>query len=134
MPGERGHFVNSGIVTSSKEMLIIDTQLSAEYGRRLGLRAKYLDKHLKAIYISHGHGDHTWGTKDLLKVFLGTPVFASQETINKMIKDSPEWLDPKLFRPFSNNVGAPGKIIIPQLWNESTIELDGELAHLLPPG
>ncbi|KAF9154062.1 hypothetical protein BG015_001941 [Linnemannia schmuckeri] len=44
-----------------------------EFGRRLGLRAKSLNKTLRVMYITHGHVDHTWGTQELLKIFPGTP-------------------------------------------------------------
>ncbi|KAF8931130.1 hypothetical protein BGZ47_000227, partial [Haplosporangium gracile] len=73
MPSERDHYVNSRIMTCAYEMPIIDAQLSTEFGRRLGLRAKSLNNTHKAIYITHGHVDHNRGTQKLLKVFSGTP-------------------------------------------------------------
>ncbi|KAF9107634.1 hypothetical protein BGX29_005563 [Mortierella sp. GBA35] len=130
--GKLGHYVNSGIITSKSEMLIIDTQLSPLFGTRLAQRAKQLNKKLKVIYITHGHADHNWGTAAILKIFPGTPVYATQETIDKIKAESPSWLNPGLFRPFPDNVGAPTEIVIPQLWNQSTIELDGEPVHLMP--
>ncbi|KAF9091453.1 Hydroxyacylglutathione hydrolase [Mortierella sp. AD031] len=113
-PGKLGHYVNSGIITSKSEMLIIDTQLSPLFGTRLAQRAKQLNKKLKVIYITHGHADHNWGTAAILKIFPGTPVYATQETIDKIKAESPSWLNPGLFRPFLDNVGAPTEIVIPQ--------------------
>ncbi|KAG0373267.1 Hydroxyacylglutathione hydrolase [Mortierella sp. AD032] len=133
-PGETGHYVNSGIIASSKEILIVDCQLSPIFGTRLAKRAKQYNLPVKAIYITHAHYDHMWGLQAVLKELPGTPVYASQQTVDKVTKESPMWLDPKLIRPFPHNLGMPTKIVIPTVWNQSTIELGGETIHLMQMG
>lgn len=130
-PGEVGHFVNSGIVSSTKSVMIIDAQLSLVYGRHLTDRVKELNKTVKAIYITHGHSDHYWGLGELVQAFPDAEIIASQQTVDKMTAEAPMSLRPDALRPFPNNLGGPKFVIIPKVYNKDTYDLDGEQISML---
>src|ERR1700724_3214436 len=55
-----------------------------EQGRRVGDWIERSGKHLTAVYATHGHGDHWFGTDLLLQRFPDTVAYATDSTIAMM--------------------------------------------------
>ncbi|KAG0053928.1 Hydroxyacylglutathione hydrolase [Gryganskiella cystojenkinii] len=131
---KEGHYVHSGIVSSKNSIMIIDAQLSPVYGRHLADRVKALNKTVKAIFITHGHRDHYWGLEELVKVFPKAEIIASQQTVDKMMSESPPTTKPQPLRPSPNSLGLPKTVIIPKVYSRGTYDLDGEKIRLIGVG
>ncbi|KAF9911412.1 Hydroxyacylglutathione hydrolase [Linnemannia zychae] len=127
---EEGHFVNSGIISSKKSIVILDAQLSPAYGRILAKRVKALKKEVKAIFISHGHLDHYMGVEELVKAFPKAQLLATQQTIDKMKLES-GLLFKNEMRPYPYNPGFMTKSILPKAYSKDTYNLDGEEIRLI---
>ena len=58
---EKGWLVNSHLIELPHEIIIFDTQLTAEYAREVLEMAASLGKKITRVYISHAHPDHFAG-------------------------------------------------------------------------
>lgn len=58
---EKGWLVNSHLIELPHEIIIFDTQLTAEYAREVLEVAASLGKKITRVYISHAHPDHFAG-------------------------------------------------------------------------
>ncbi|MCB9397675.1 MAG: MBL fold metallo-hydrolase [Acidobacteria bacterium] len=79
---EAGFLANAYVVTSESGVVVIDTLFIQSDINRLISAVEATAKPLKAIVITHPHPDHYNGIYGLLQKFPGTPVYASQATID----------------------------------------------------
>lgn len=76
--------VTSTLIAGKRDAVLVDPPLT------LGQTAQVVDrvvaggKNLTAIYVTHGHGDHWFGTTELLEAFPDAVVYATPGTIEVM--------------------------------------------------
>jgi len=82
--------ISSTLIFGKKDAVLVDPPMSREQTMRVGDWVAQSGKRLKYIYITHGHGDHWFGTKQLLDRFPGVTVYATDGTIRLMHKQATE--------------------------------------------
>lgn len=82
---------NCYYVGNSKEAILVDAGISCRETEKRMLRLGLCMKKVKAIFISHEHGDHIKGLTVLSKKF-GIPVYITPGTINNCRLNLPEEL------------------------------------------
>ena len=81
-PGDLLWVANSStLVYGSNDAVIVDTFTSTEQNAELVDWVKSFDKNLTYIYITHGHGDHFFGLKQLLDVFPNARAVGTRGTV-----------------------------------------------------
>lgn len=130
---EKGALVASTLIQGEKEAILVDSQLLNSEAQRLVDRITQSGKTLKAIWITHGHPDHYFGLKQVLAKFPNTPVYATAEVVEDVRKLGPNFLQ-NLKKRYGDDVTS--ELVIPQVFNQNFMELDGERIEIikLPQG
>lgn len=91
--------MTSTLVKGKRDAVLVDPSWTIDQTERLGDWIEASGKKLTTIYITHGHGDHWFGTAQLLERFPDVTVYATAGTIALMhaqVASRPEFWD-KLF-------------------------------------
>jgi glyoxylase-like metal-dependent hydrolase (beta-lactamase superfamily II) len=76
--------VASTLIYGERDAVLVDPPFTYEQVSRVGDWIERSGKHLTAVYATHGHGDHWFGTDQLLQRFPGAVGFATEGTIAMM--------------------------------------------------
>ncbi|RAQ45630.1 hypothetical protein AFGD_005955 [Aspergillus flavus] len=84
---------SSTLIYGENDAVLVDTQLTVQAAEELANWVVDSGKNLVAIYITHAHGDHHFGSSTLLKQFPSAKVLAIPEVASRMENEhSPERL------------------------------------------
>lgn len=125
-----GFRVTSVLVMGKEEAVVFDTQWTLSNAHRVVAELYEHCKKPKALYLSHGHPDHYFGTQVFLEAFPGTPVYALADDI-KVIE---EQFLPKLDH-WKEEIGAfncPSKPIPIKPYEKGCLDLDGFELEVIP--
>ena len=82
------------LISGEHEAVLVDTFLTESQTKTLADWVEASGKRLKAIYITHGHGDHFFGIGTLLQRFPNAKAFAISDVVEAMRHQSaPDMLD-----------------------------------------
>lgn len=76
--------VASTLIYGERDGVLVDPPFTYEQVSRVGDWIEGSGKHLRAVYATHGHGDHWFGTDLLLQRFPGAVAYATNGTITMM--------------------------------------------------
>ncbi|WP_205017968.1 MBL fold metallo-hydrolase [Pseudomonas arsenicoxydans] len=76
--------ITSTLIFGKTDAVLIDPPMSREQTQKVSDWIAQSGKHLKYIYVTHGHGDHWFGTEQILERFPGATVYATEGTIRLM--------------------------------------------------
>src|SRR6266496_209628 len=100
---------------------------------RLPDRVAATGRELTAIYVTHGHGDHWYGTAALPRRFPGATVYATEGVIAQMRRASPDGRPSPLFAAL-----FPGQIprtpVVARPVPQDGILVDGEVLRPIEVG
>ena len=84
--GERQMFqpISSTLISGATDAVLVDPPMTTAQSTRVARWIEASGTQLKHIYITHGHGDHWFGSAPLLERFPDVSVFASPGTIQLM--------------------------------------------------
>jgi glyoxylase-like metal-dependent hydrolase (beta-lactamase superfamily II) len=71
----------STLISGDHDAILVDALLTTSEGERLAAWARNTGKRLRAIFITHGHGDHFFGAGPVLDAFPGTQLIASDQQV-----------------------------------------------------
>lgn len=104
---------------------MIDCQLTTQAANDLTNWVAASGKNLAAIYITHSHGDHHFGSSTLLKRFPDVKIFATPEVASRMTYEhSPERLQALWEKLFPGQI--PSDFAPAEALPEDEFELEGE--------
>jgi glyoxylase-like metal-dependent hydrolase (beta-lactamase superfamily II) len=75
---------SSTLIFGAREALLVDPPFTREQIEKVGDWIERSGKRLACIYATHGHGDHWFGSGELLKRFPGATAYATEGTIEVM--------------------------------------------------
>jgi len=76
--------ISSTLLFGDRDAVLIDPPMTLDQTERVSQWIERSGKRLLHIFITHGHGDHWFGTAPLLRRFSGASALASQGTIEMM--------------------------------------------------
>ena len=122
-PGTNAIFpVSSVLVSGEKDAILVDAQFGKAQAQQVVEKIRASGKHLTTIYISHGDPDYYFGLQTLTDAFPDATVLASAPTVEHINKTK----DAKLaFWGPQMGVDAPVKLLVPQVLNGNSLQLEG---------
>jgi glyoxylase-like metal-dependent hydrolase (beta-lactamase superfamily II) len=116
---------SSTLIYGERDAVLVDTFLTVEQCNGLADAIVASGKSLKAIYVTHGHGDHFFGLKVLQDRFPNVQALATPEVVAKMkLQITPEKLNGRWRKLFPNQIPDVISIADPLAGNE--IDLEGD--------
>jgi glyoxylase-like metal-dependent hydrolase (beta-lactamase superfamily II) len=116
---------SSTMIYGERDAVLVDTFLTVEQTNGLADAIVASGKKLKAIYITHAHGDHFFGIKVLQDRFPEVKALATPEVVARMkLQITPEKLNGRWRKLFPNQI--PDVILIADPLASNELDLDGE--------
>jgi len=115
---------SSTLIYGEHDAVLVDTFLTVDQSKGLADSIVASGKTLKAIYVTHAHGDHFFGIKILQDRFPNVKALATPEVVAKMkLQITPEKLNDRWRKLFPNQIPDVISIADPLEGNE--IDLEG---------
>ena len=76
--------LSSTLISGAQDAVLVDPPFTRAQTERVGDWVEKSGRRLTHIYVTHGHGDHWFGTGELVKRFPGVTVYATPGTIEVM--------------------------------------------------
>jgi glyoxylase-like metal-dependent hydrolase (beta-lactamase superfamily II) len=112
------------LIYGARDAVLVDTFLTVEQSNGLADAIAASGKTLKAIYITHAHGDHFFGIKVLQDRFPNAKALATPEVVARMkLQITPEKLNGRWRKLFPNQISDVISVADPLEANE--IDLEG---------
>lgn len=117
---------SSTLIYGTRDAILVDAQLTVEAGQALRDWVLASEKNLTHIYVTHGHGDHFFGSSALLKEFPSAKVVAIPEVAARTRNEvTPERLHGIWNKLFPGQLPAePPRVAEPL--QEGFLKLEGE--------
>lgn len=120
---------SSTLISGKRDAVLVDTFLTVDQSNALADWVTARGKNLTTIYITHAHGDHSFGLKILLDRFPQSKAVATAEVVKAMARQiAPEYLESFWKSRFPGQIPEP--IVLPEKLSASEIDLEG---HALIP-
>ena len=115
---------SSTLIHGARDAVLVDTFVTVEQCNGLADAIAASGKTLKAIYVTHAHGDHFFGLKVLQDRFPDAKALATPEVVARMkLQIAPEKLNGRWRKLFPNQISDVISIADPLQGNE--IDLEG---------
>jgi glyoxylase-like metal-dependent hydrolase (beta-lactamase superfamily II) len=133
--GERQMFqyIATTLISGAREAVLVDPPMTTEQTARVINWVEASGKTLKHIFITHGHGDHWFGTGQLLERLPDVTVFAAAGTIEVMrYHASPQVRAAAWDRSFPGQI--PEATVAATTPRGNRFELEGNELHIVEVG
>ncbi|GAA3209656.1 MBL fold metallo-hydrolase [Microbacterium sp. I2] len=129
---QRGVSNTSTFIWADDEAVLVDTLLTIDENDRLIEWIRHRDKHLSAVYITHGHGDHAFGVGQLREAFPDARFLATAATIANLRKQAaPAMRDGFWERLFPGKIPVP---VLPDPVESTSFPVGRKQAHIVETG
>jgi glyoxylase-like metal-dependent hydrolase (beta-lactamase superfamily II) len=123
----------STLISGEHDAVVVDTFTTIDQNRHLVDWITKSGKNLTIIYITHAHGDHSFGIKILLDHFPNARAFATSAVVKAMQKQ----IDPNYIKNYWNKLfpnQIPEPLIVPEALERNEFELEGHKLVVLDNG
>jgi glyoxylase-like metal-dependent hydrolase (beta-lactamase superfamily II) len=124
--------VSSTLIFGEQDAVLVDAPFTREQIQKVGDWVEQSGKRLAYIYVTHGHGDHWFGTAQLLKRFPGATVYATEGTIEVMHKQAGEGREALWDKVFPNLI--PESPVLAQTIPADGFLLEGNVIEAIEVG
>ncbi|HET9155211.1 MAG TPA: MBL fold metallo-hydrolase [Myxococcaceae bacterium] len=97
--------ITSTLIVGATDAVLVDPPLTIEQTRLVGDWVERSGNRLKYIYVTHAHGDHWFGSAQLVRRFPGVVVYATPGTIALMPRQATEGRQRVYDRDFPGLIG-----------------------------
>ncbi|PEG57359.1 MBL fold metallo-hydrolase [Mycolicibacterium boenickei] len=120
--------VASTLILGERDAVLVDPPFTYDQIRRTAEWIENSGRTLKSVYATHGHGDHWFGTDQLLQQFPDAVAYATEGTISKMHEQAVEGRAQMWDVDFPDQI-PPSPVVYQPVPSEGLL-LDGE--RLIP--
>lgn len=121
------------LIYGQRDAVLIDTHTTTEQNAALVEWVRSFGRHLTHAYITHGHGDHLFGVKQVVDAFPGVQAVATSSTV----AESAGAVSPQMFEAVWEPM-FPGLItqppVLPTVLDGDAIVLEGHRLQILETG
>jgi glyoxylase-like metal-dependent hydrolase (beta-lactamase superfamily II) len=115
---------SSTLIYGERDAVLVDTFLTIEQTQALSDWVAASGKNLRAIYITHGHGDHFFGLAPLLERFPSARAYATPAVVGAMHDHlSPASVENFWRRLFPGQI--PEQLLVAEALENNELELEG---------
>jgi glyoxylase-like metal-dependent hydrolase (beta-lactamase superfamily II) len=121
------------LVYGRYDAVLVDTFTSIEQNDELVDWVSSFDRNLTYIYVTHGHGDHFFGTKQLLDAFPNARAVGTPGTVaGAHAQGEPAFVDSFWGKLFPGQIPQP--LAFPEALDGKLIELEGHRLEIVETG
>jgi glyoxylase-like metal-dependent hydrolase (beta-lactamase superfamily II) len=125
--------VSSTLIYGPTEAVLTDPQITVDQAERLAEWVRGFRRTLRAVYVTHAHGDHWYGAATLLAHFPDAVVYATEEVIAEMQRTTPDGRPSALFADtFPGQLSATP--VVAQPVPAGGLTVDGHALHAIDVG
>ena len=121
------------LISGEHDAIVVDTFATIDQNQQLVDWITKSGKNLTTIYITHAHGDHSFGIKILLDRFPNARAVA----VSAVVKAMQTQIDPNYIKNFWNKLfpdQIPEALIVPEALESNEFELEGHKLVVLDNG
>jgi glyoxylase-like metal-dependent hydrolase (beta-lactamase superfamily II) len=121
------------LIAGSQDAVLVDTFVTVDQNHQLVEWIKKHGKHLTTIYLTHAHGDHTFGTKIVLDHFPNARAVAMPAVVQAMHAQlAPAYLNSFWKARFPGHIPEP--LVLPEALDSETFEVEGQKLVVIDDG
>lgn len=121
------------LIYGERDAVLVDTFITIEQNADLVEWVKSFNRTLTHVYITHGHGDHFFGIKQLVEAFPGVRAVATGASV----KQAKEGGGAELIESFWNQLfpgQIPQPVVFPSVLDGAIIDLEGHRLEVIETG
>jgi glyoxylase-like metal-dependent hydrolase (beta-lactamase superfamily II) len=114
----------STLIAGHRDAVLVDALLTVDEGERLAAWVRDLGKHLRMIFVTHGHPDHFFGAGPVLDAFPGARLVACDQQV---VDEARGQVAPGATAHWNSWFGGrlPPSPVLPALAGSPEVDLDG---------
>jgi glyoxylase-like metal-dependent hydrolase (beta-lactamase superfamily II) len=121
------------LIYGEHDAVLVDTFTTIQQNAELVEWMRSFGRNLTYVYITHGHGDHFFGIKQILAAYPGARAVATVGSVTEAhAKTTQAWLDDFWERLFPGQIPIP--IAYPEVLEGDAIELEGHRLEVIEAG
>ncbi|WP_329104724.1 MBL fold metallo-hydrolase [Micromonospora sp. NBC_01699] len=113
------------LISGERDAILVDALMTVDEATGLADWIAATGRNLATIFITHGHGDHFFGTSVVLDRFPTARVVAAAHVVERMQQQlGPRWLDDIWRVQFPGQL--PDRLVVAEPLTDHTLDLEGE--------
>ncbi|GII52422.1 MBL fold metallo-hydrolase [Planotetraspora thailandica] len=124
--------LSTTLIFGEEDALLVDPPFTLAQTEKVAAWVERSGKRLAYIYVTHGHGDHWFGTSELVKRFPGATVYATEGTIEVMHQQAGEGREQLWDRIFPGQI--PETPVLAQPIPAEGFLLEGQVVRAVETG
>ena len=121
------------LIFGGRDAVLVDTFLTVDQNRQLVDWVKAHHRGLTYIYVTHGHGDHGFGVRQLTEAFPAAKAIAAAAVVAKAkLEGSPPFIDDFWAARFPGQIPQPQ--VFPEVLDGDTFGLEGQPLQVIDTG
>jgi glyoxylase-like metal-dependent hydrolase (beta-lactamase superfamily II) len=121
------------LIYGERDAVLVDTFITIEQNTDLVEWVRSFNRNLTYVYITHGHGDHFFGIKQLVEAFPGVRAVATRASVEKAKQQGgAEMIESFWNQLFPGQIPQP--VVFPSVLDGSFIDLEGHRLEVIETG